>query len=157
MNEERVALLVVCALGLVGCWRAIRWFVTGPPAPNPWDQETEDRIQQPESVAICTRCLEPLEAASSFCPHCGLPVDALVPFSPYLYAFALGDALVTGTSRRFPVKWFTVIGFLLLSIAVYSFFFPIYWYGFWRNLRRMRVPDGPDADGALPRVVDDAG
>src|ERR1051325_1356244 len=136
--EQKVGLLAIIGVALVGCWRVIKWFGDATPTPNPWDQETEERIQQTDAVPVCTRCLEPYQSTERFCPHCGLPVDALAPFSPYLYVFVLGDALVTGTSRKFAVNWLTVTGFLLLLAAQYSIFAPVYWYCLFRNVGRQQ-------------------
>ena len=138
MNPEKmIGLLALLGLGLVVCWRLVKWLGGAKPKPDPWDQETEDRIQQADAVPICTRCLEPYESACHYCPNCGLPVDTLAPFSPYLYIFVLGDALLTGTNRAFPVNWLTVTGFLLLSAAQYTLLAPVYWYFLFRNIGRM--------------------
>ena len=138
---------IVAAVAAVLAWRGLRWLCKGKSGPNPWDAETEARIQGTDATPLCTRCLEPQEAGTRFCTHCGLPVDSLVPFSPYLYAFALGDVLTTGTTRNFKVSWLTVGGYLLLSIATYAVFAPIYWFRLLRNLHRMKKKPG------LPTVL----
>jgi hypothetical protein len=161
MNPERIGVVITASVAAVLVWRGLRWFFTGQAGPNPWDEETEARIQQADATPLCTRCLEPQDPGVKFCRNCGLPVDSLVPFSPYLYAFALGDVLATGTTRNFKVNWLTMTGYLLLSFASYAVFAPFYWFFLLRNVRRMNNPAWPPvfppqpppiplSDGSLP-------
>src|SRR6266567_5817105 len=101
MSPEQIGILAFFGLALVGCWRLIKWFGDAERTPDPWDLQTEERLHQPDAVPVCTRCLEGYEPTERFCPTCGLPVDGLILLSPYLYVFALGDVLVTGTRRTF--------------------------------------------------------
>ena len=147
-----VGLVTLAVLALFGCWRLARWLFEGKAGPNPWDEETERRIHQPDAVPLCTRCLEPYPAESRFCPNCGVPVDALVPFSPYSYVFAFGDMLRAGTTRRFQINWITVLGFLLLPLAFLPLLLAfVYWFFFLRNLLKQRsepVGNSPETDGS---------
>jgi hypothetical protein len=137
--EVIIGLTTLAGLALFGCWRLFKWFCDAKPRPEPWGQEIEQQIHQPDAVPICTRCLEPHLAEARFCPNCGVPVDALVPFSPYLYLFAFGDMLRTGTTRKFQVNWITVLGFLLLPLAFLPLLLAfVYWFFFLRNLARLR-------------------
>lgn len=62
----------------------------------------------------------------------------MVPLSPFHYAFAIGDVLLTGTQRKFPVNWLTVSGFIFLSTIQYLIFAPVYWFRLIRNIKRLR-------------------
>jgi hypothetical protein len=149
--ELLVGITATAALLLFGCWRLFRWFFGGTPGPNPWDEATEERIQQPDAVPLCRRCLEPYEDAARYCSHCGLPVDSLVPLSPFHQLFAVGDVLLTGTQRRFSVNWITITGFVLLSMIQYMVFAPVYWFCLLRNVRRLRAEA---AEGRKPHATD---
>lgn len=137
-SEVLLGALAITLVTLVLGWRLVRWFVAGRPGPNPWDEETERSIQQPGASPLCRRCLEPYAESARYCSHCGLPVDSLVPLSPFHQQFALGDVLLTGTQRRFPVNWLTITGYLFLSTAQYLIFAPVYWFLLLRNIRRQR-------------------
>jgi hypothetical protein len=63
----------------------------------------------------------------------------MVPLSPFHQVFALGDVLLTGTQRKFPVNWLTITGFILLSMIQYLIFAPFYWFFLLRNVRRLRA------------------
>lgn len=152
--EMLVGILATTGLVLVGCWRLFRWFFGEKPGPNPWDEKTEESIQQPDAVPLCRRCLEPHEESARYCSNCGLPVDSMVPLSPFHQVFAMGDVLLTGTQRRFPVNWLTITGFVFLSMIQYLIFAPFYWFFLLRNVRRLRTEStgdhksGGDADDA---------
>ena len=151
MKPEQIGVIAIVAVAGVFFWRGLRWFWQRKPHPNPWNEETEARIQQSDAVPLCTRCLEPHEPTAQFCPNCGLPVDSLVPFSPYLYVFALGDVLVSGTTRKFRVNWLTVFGYIFLSSIEYTIFAPVYWFLLFRNLKQNTPPpSGTHNDGANP-------
>lgn len=78
----------------------------------------------------------------------------MVPLSPFHQVFAMGDVLLTGTQRRFPVNWLTITGFVFLSMIQYLIFAPFYWFFLLRNVRRLRTEStgdhksGGDADDA---------
>jgi hypothetical protein len=147
MKPEAVGLMVIGAGAVFLLLKVIKWFCTGKPGPEVWNEETEHRLHQPDATPLCTRCLEPQETDELFCHNCGMPVDPLVPFSPYLYLFAFGDILAVGTTRRFRVNWLTVTGFVLLPVAFLGVILaPVYWFFFFQNLRRMPGPthsEGP--------------
>ena len=151
MNPEIVvAAVVTTGIVLFVLWRAGRWFFGGPASPNPWDEQVEQSIQGSDATPICRRCLEPYEESARYCSHCGLPVDALVPLSPFHQVFAIGDVLLTGTQRKFPVNWMTITGYILLSMVQYLIFAPFYWFCLLRNVRRIRAESKPPVDLAPP-------
>lgn len=148
--EAKVGVFAIAGLVLVGCLLFIRWLFSGKAGPNPWDEKTEESLHQPDATPLCRRCLEPHELEARY----GLPVDSMVPLSPFHQVFALGDILLTGTQRRFPVNWLTVSGYVLLSLIQYLIFAPFYWFFLLRNVRRLRA----EAIQKQPRegVADDA-
>ena len=162
--EAKVGVLALTGLGLFGCWRAFRWLQQGKPIADPWDERTEESIHQPEAIPLCSRCLEPHQPEAQYCPNCGVPVDPLVPYSPYFYMFAFGEMLSGGRPHGVQANWITLLGFLLLPLACLPFlsgflyllslidfpFLPLSfpflfvlacWFFFLRNLRRREAPE----------------
>jgi hypothetical protein len=137
--EDKLLTATLIGFSLWGCWRVVRWFGKAPVTPNPWDEKTEESLNQPDATPLCRRCLESHDPDARYCSNCGLPVDSMVPLSPFHQAFALGDVLLTGTQRRFPVNWLTITGYVLLSMLQYLIFAPFYWFFLFRNVRRLRV------------------
>ena len=137
--EDKLLTATLIGFSLWGCWRLIQWFRKAPVTPNPWDEKTEESLNQPDAVPLCRRCLESHDPDARYCSNCGLPVDSMVPLSPFHQAFALGDVLLTGTQRRFPVNWLTITGFILLSMIQYLVFAPFYWFLLLRNVRRLQT------------------
>lgn len=153
--EMVVAAVATTGIVLFMLWRLGRWFFGGPASPNPWDEQVEQSIQEPDATPICRRCLQPHDENARYCAHCGLPVDALVPLSPFHQVFAIGDVLLTGTQRKFPVNWMTISGYVLLSMAQYLIFAPFYWFFLLRNVRRIRAESKlPDEAIARPANVE---
>ena len=139
--ETIIGGLAITGLIVIGLWRLFRWFGGGKSGPNPWGDTIEESIQQPDASPICRRCLEPHEEYARYCPHCGIPVDSMVPLSPFHYAFAIGDVLLTGTQRKFPVNWITITGFIFLSTIQYLIFAPVYWFRLIRNIKRLKAEE----------------
>ena len=54
---------------------------------------------------------------------------------PFPYLFSVGDLLRLGTAGEFKRSRVNAAGFLLLSVAEYSIFAPIYWFLFLRRWR----------------------
>ena len=63
----------------------------------------------------------------------------MVPLSPFHQVFAVGDILLIGTQRKFPINWVTITGFVFLSVIQYLFFAPVYWFYLMRNVRKLRA------------------
>ena len=63
----------------------------------------------------------------------------MVPLSPFHQVFAVGDILLTGTQRKFPINWVTITGFVFLSVIQYLIFAPVYWFCLMRNVRKLRA------------------
>jgi len=136
MSAVDLILVLLVAVTAVVLVRLFLWLRAQPPKANPWDEDTEARLQEPDAVLLCPRCLEPETEGVQFCRDCGFPVGPYVPWSPYLYIFALGDLLRTGVDRPFRVKGTTVCFLVLFSLLEYLVFAPLYWFFLFRNIRR---------------------
>ena len=135
--EFKLLVWVVTGLATVAIYRLVVWVQTAPVTPDPWGDLVETETAGEVSQTLCWRCLEPVDEGRDFCAHCGLSVGPCTNLSPYLYLFALGDGLRTGTSGQFVVKPLTVAGFLLLSACQYFIFAPIFWVFLARNISRI--------------------
>jgi hypothetical protein len=140
------ALLPILIGGLAATYFVVRWLTRGRTKPDPWGPEIEEEIQNGDAQPLCSRCLTPHSEDCEFCENCGLPVGPYVNWSPYLYIFSLGDALLTGVTRKFVVKPLTVIGYVVLAIWQYTLFAPFFLFRFFRHL--------PQADTILPESGD---
>lgn len=136
-------LLMLAVVTAILLWRLAVWWKQ-PLQPNPWDEDTEARLHEPEAVLLCPRCLEPEREGVQFCRDCGFAVGPYVTWSPYLYIFVLGDLLRTGVDRPFRVKSTTVCFLLLVSLFEYFIFAPVYWFFLIRNIRRQPREHGLD-------------
>lgn len=151
MNSTEIKLVfwVVVGLAAVGVYRLVAWLRAAPATADPWDESLATPGSGEPAHPVCWRCLEPVDEDRDFCTHCGLSVGPCTNLSPYLYLFALGDGLRTGTSGRFTITPLTVAGFLLLSAGQYLIFAPVYWYFLVRNIRRLEEErlHAPPVDG----------
>jgi hypothetical protein len=127
--------LALAGLVLVLLWR---FFVVAriPRSPDPWDEETEKAVHEPEAVEICHRCFIPVTPGSWFCEHCGNAVGPYNNVMPYICVFSQGEVLRNGVNDKLGQKALTVAGYLLFSLNMYLVFAPIYWIFLFRNLNR---------------------
>ncbi len=137
MKREHLALLVMVltALLLYRIFLAIKW---APTTPDLWSTDEDEAVQQPEAVPLCPHCLSLQEEEREFCAACGSATGLYNNLNPYLYIFSLGEVLRLGTYGRIKKNPVTVAGYLLLSVAEYNVFAPLYWYFFFRNLRNCK-------------------
>ncbi len=139
-----VAALVLLAAAMV--YLVIRWFFSGPRSAEPWGEEVDKELDSDEAVPLCHRCLVPHSPAADFCPNCGATVGQYTNWLPYPYIFSLGDTLRLGTAGQFHRTFVTEFGFLLLALAEYSVFAPLYWIRFFLP-RSSRPPPSLPAPG----------
>jgi hypothetical protein len=108
--------------------RLFRAMFSGGRRPDPWPSEIDAAVRSPVAVPLCVNCLYPQEGHRWFCPHCGFPSGDYIAAMPYLQVFVAGEALRKGVmgppERRVGVRVFLVV----LSIAEYAVFAPVYWY-----------------------------
>ena len=137
-SERLLASAFLLLLPFVAVALFVRWIREAQPKPDPWDAEVENKIQSPDAVSVCQRCLEPQPLNRWFCADCGAPVSPYCTWAPYLDVLSLGDALRNGVAGTVPVTKLSIAGYMVLSMAQYYVFAPWYWFLFFRNLRRIR-------------------
>ncbi len=70
--------------------------------------------------------------------HCGAAVGSYNNWMPYVYVFSQGEILRNGVTDKLRVGPFIIMGYLLYSLLTYFIFAPIYWFFFFKNLRRLK-------------------
>jgi hypothetical protein len=123
---REVASLAILGLVGFGLWGLTRWITNAPLRPDPWDDKTATEMLNEEAPALCHRCLEPHDESTHFCPNCGAPVGQYTNMLPYDSQLSIGHTLRIGTDGNFRRSPLTVVGFVLVGMAEYSIFGPIY-------------------------------
>jgi hypothetical protein len=123
-------------LFLAGLWQLIVWVREAPITPDPWDAEVGQKLSEPDAVEVCPHCLAQQPPTAWFCTHCGKAVGPYNNLMPFLNVFSEGEVFRNGTTDRFRNRPLIVIGYMLLSLAAYSFFAPIFWFFLLSNLKR---------------------
>jgi hypothetical protein len=143
--NQIVAALGVIGLTFVAFWRLILWVRVATPGPEPWGAEIEASLQAEDAVPICHRCLTPHSEVAWFCEHCGSAVGNYNNWMPYVYVFSQGEVFRNGVTDKLRASPLTIIGYLLCSLSSYAFLAPIYWFFFFKNLRRVKLemPEAP--------------
>jgi len=139
--------LAILMVGLL--WRFFDWFRKPATSADPWGEEIEKAVHEPEAVEVCHRCLDPVPPNAWFCEHCGCSVGPYNNWMPYLSVFSQGEVLRNGVDDKLPRNALIVAGYLFFSILMYSFFAPIYWIFLFRNLKQ---PKDSIEQTAPPRV-----
>jgi hypothetical protein len=130
---------------LVGLWRLIVWIRHAPHTPDPWGFEVEESLQQADATPICHRCLTPHQTDARFCEHCGSAVGTYNNWLPYIYIFSQGEVLRNGVTDKLRARPLTVIGYLIYSLGNYFILAPVYWFFFFKNLKRLKeLPEDKD-------------
>jgi hypothetical protein len=112
-------------------------FMTADPtlSPDPWGPEIETVIQDPDTLALCHRCLTPHEHEAWFCPVCGTAVGKYNNYMPFVCLFSVGEVLRAGVTDYVRPSFLNIIWHLFFSFCNYLIFAPIYWYFFLRNVK----------------------
>ena len=135
-NEHTLTVLLILGFIGVAVYRFVLWVMQAPRTADPWGKETEEALNQDESVPLCHHCLAPQEHNGWFCPQCGATVGPYSNYMPFIYVFAEGEVLRSGVTegvRRSPLITF---GYVLLSLGMFAIAAPIYWYFLFKNLRQ---------------------
>lgn len=132
--ETTIGFVGALALAVAAIYGFMRWFLSGPAQPDPWDAQIADAISEPGVQPLCHRCLTPNDPEADFCSECGATIGQYTNWLPYPYIFSLGHTLRIGTAGEFRRSPLTVFGFLLLPLAEYAIFAPIYWIIFLLHL-----------------------
>ena len=142
MNEtehlDLLAMLVFAVFSGFAIYRLIVWVRTSPVSADPWSPELECSLHLPEAVPVCPKCTTPQPPGQWFCEHCGSAVGDYNNWMPYLREFSQGEVLRNGVTERMRINTLTVVGYLILSLGDYLMFAPVYWYFFFKNVRRIR-------------------
>jgi hypothetical protein len=67
---------------------------------------------------------------------------------PFPYLFSIGHTLRIGTDGRFKRSPLTITGFLLVGLAEYALFAPVYWFVFLKRLLHPPPADPPNQPSA---------
>jgi len=123
-------------LALAVLWRFIAWIRDAPRTPDPWDAAVEEELKDPDIQQVCHRCLTPQEPDAWFCKHCGASVGPYNNLMPFLYVFSEGEVLRNGVGGRFRNRPLIVIGYFLLTLAIFPLLAPVYLVWLWLNSGR---------------------
>jgi hypothetical protein len=145
--EVQLAVLMAIAVLGVGFYRLILWCRGLPTSPDPWDADIEKSLHEPDATPVCHKCFSPQPAGQWFCAHCGSAVGDYNNWMPYIYVFSEGEVLRNGVTEKVRVNALVIVGYLLLSLN-YFVLAPVYWYFFFKNLRKIKTENvGPEAPG----------
>ncbi len=133
-----VAGLGVAGLLLGGFWRLTVWVRNAPVKPDPWSSEIEASLQAEDATPICHRCLTPHSNEAWFCEHCASAVGTYNNLMPYVCVFSQGEVLRNGVTDKLRVSPLIIVGYLIYSLGNYFFLAPIYWFFFFKNLKRLK-------------------
>jgi hypothetical protein len=134
-----VAQTAIGGLVLAGGWRIIVWVRNAPVRPDPWAAEFEQKMQDPDTPESCRHCSTPQPPGAWFCEHCGCAVGDYNNWMPFVCNFSQGEVLRNGVTDNFRVCPLTIVGYLLYSLGSYLIFAPVYWFFFFKNLKRLKV------------------
>jgi hypothetical protein len=126
----------------------VRWVrqSPGPQTPNPWPEEVESAVQDPDAVPICHRCFTPQDHDGWFCPKCGTATGPYNNWMPYLNIFSEGEVLRAGILDHLRPGFLVRLGYVFFSVVVFLTTFPLFilalpWnlYLFFQNLHRQKA------------------
>ena len=147
--NQFVAVLGVAGLSLAAFWRLILWVRAATPKPEPWGAEVEASLQSEDATPICHRCLTPHSNVAWFCEHCGSAVGTYNNLMPFVYVFSQGEVLRNGVTDKFRTSPFLIAGYLLYSLASHAIFAPLFWFFFFRNLKRLKAESADESPEAV--------
>ena len=128
--------LAVVGLMLAGFWQLIVWVRDSPVKPDPWDAGVEQQLEVAEET--CPHCSTPQSSTAWFCHHCGRAVGPYNNLMPYICVFSQGEVFRNGATDRLRANPFTIAGYLIYSLCNYFIAAPIYWFFFFKNLKRLK-------------------
>ena len=131
-----IGVLAIGGLALAAFWRLIVWVRDAPVSPDPWDAEVEKKLSDPDTVEVCPHCLTEQPPTAWFCKGCGRAVGPYNNLMPYVQIFSEGEVLRNGTSGRFRNRPFILLGYLLITLGMYSFLAPVYLFSLLLNWKR---------------------
>ena len=130
-------------VGLLCLWRlalaVADWSRRIVVPPDPWGPELTAELESLDAVPVCHHCFTPQQHDRWFCPECGNAVGPYNNYLPYVRIFSEGEVLRNGVYNRIRPSALIITGYLLLSVSAYLVFAPVYWWCFFRNLRRWSI------------------
>jgi hypothetical protein len=137
------------SLGKVIVSRLKAWWAKT--TPDPWTEEVDRGVRDPEALAVCHHCLTPQETTSWFCPNCRAAVGPYNNLDPYLRICSIGEAARAATGRHIRVSFLTVGGSLGMVLVSAPYLCPFFAWRLYGNCRRIRKLDEaatqPEAQG----------
>ena len=109
-----------------------------PLPPDPWDEETEQQVEQGDAIPVCHRCMTPIEDEGWFCAKCGSAVGPYNNLMPFVYIASMGEVARAGVGLGAPRRWWERVGAMLYGLLNYGFLFPLYAYRAIRSWMRQR-------------------
>src|SRR2546430_3117645 len=140
LRTMTIELFIVLLAVLIISLRVWIWLREGTPKPDPWDTDIARAIEEDTAEPLCYHCLAPQKEIRWFCPECGAAVGPYNNYDPYLRVFSQGQLLRTGVLDHIPRRPLIIIGYIILPLAFFAIFAPIYWYFLFRNLSQSRTP-----------------
>lgn len=121
-------------------YRLALWIRRAPRTDDPWGRDADEAVNHYGAIPLCHHCLTPQQHSGWFCPECGATVGPYCNYLPYVYIFSQGEVLRAGVSERMRRSRLITFGYVLLSLGMFAFAAPIYWFFLFRNLRRGSEP-----------------
>ena len=156
-SERIVALAGAALVAGVAAVRCFQWFWNAKPKPDPWAADIDAKLEEPDVLPLCHRCLAPHALTDYFCPDCGASVGDYNNFNPVLGSFSLGELLRDGTFGQIKRTPSSIAGYFLLPLGagfLGSIYGLIYWVLFLKNLSgsplQPRVKPTPSDPPPLP-------
>ena len=131
-----IAGLAAGGLALAGLWRFVVWVREAPTTPDPWDAEVEQKLSDPDATEVCPHCFTEQPPNAWFCKGCGRAVGPYNNLMPYVQIFSEGEVFRNGTSGQLRRSPLILIGYFLITLGMFSFLAPIYWFSLLSNWKR---------------------
>ena len=134
-----IAQIAISGLVVVCVWQLVVWVRNAPLRPDPWDAIIEHELSEPDAVEVCHHCFSPQPRAAWFCEHCGSAVGPYNNLMPYVCILSQGEVLRNGVTDKLRTNSLTIVGYLFYSLGNYFIFAPLYWFFFFKNLKRIKA------------------
>lgn len=123
MKAELLAILILSGFAL---YLFIRWLRAPRQTSDPWGQDVEQTLQDPDAEPVCPHCLTPQHHNGWFCPECGSTVGQFSNYLPFVYPFSIGDAMRAGVTGGLWKRPIILTGYILIALGYFTILAPIY-------------------------------
>ena len=111
-------------------------------SPNPWPDEVDVALHEPDAVPVCFRCVTPCEDTEWFCPTCGAAIGPYNNVMPFIYIYSIGEALRSGVGPEAHFTRFRTVAYIAIGLAQFGVYAPLYLFRLCLNYRRLkRLPN----------------